>query len=676
MHKLFIDFETRSPLDLKKAGLDNYSKHPETKVLMMAWAFDESAPQLWFPEETKLPDHILLMLTRKEILKVAFNVEFERTIAREVLGIDIPINHWVDPGVMARYASIAGSLGFVGEVLGLPEDEAKSAAGAKLIKVFCSPNKKGEFNDKTTHPEEWAQFGEYCRQDVVAERKILEKLKAFQLPSLEEKIWFLDQTINDRGIPVDLEFVAGGKNIVAEERNRLMTELTALTNLENANSRIQMLRWLQGHGYEFKSLGKKWVDQTLNDTTSPLSEDGRRGLELRKQLAKSSTAKLEALANFVGPDGVLRRQYVYGGAARTMRWSGRAVQLQNLPRGSVKDVEGAVATIKAGDCEAARKFGPPLEVVSSCLRSAFRAPAGKHFVVSDLSAIENRVLGWIADCPAILNVFKNGLDPYVDFGTRLFNLPYEELDPKVSGLTEAEKKFRGEKRQISKPAVLGCGYSLSGGKYDIDRNGDEIKTGLFGYAAQMGIEITEDDAAKMVRVFRSSYPEVPKFWRRIERAAIEAIRTGENQTVEMLTVGCVKPCKLMFIVLPSGRRLHYIRPDLNDVERWDGSLWTKISYEGNTENTNWGTIPTHSGKITENIDQAISRDVLANGMLRATEAGFTIVGHTHDEVICMEDIGSPLNLTRLNACLSEPPMWAPDLPLAADGFMDVIYRKA
>lgn len=369
---LHLDFETSSRIDLRGRGLDNYASDPSTRILMMAWAMNDALPQVWFPQDGPMPEHLELLIRRPEIKKWAFNAEFERTILKKVLKIETPIAAWADPMIMARYASIAGNLEFVGKVLALPEDSAKLATGKKLIRLFCAPNKSQEFNTRESHPDEWQAFVEYCRQDVIAERVIADKLRAFKLPPMEQKIYELDQAINERGIPVDMDFVRKASKIVEEERAELVTEMKALTGLDNPNSTKQLLEWLKTQQYAFGSLGAKWVRKALGDTNE-LTNAGRRGLELRQQLAKSSTAKLEALANFVCSDGRLRRQYVYGGAARTLRWSGRAVQLQNLPRPTIKDISGAISAILRGEREAVRLFGSPLEVVASCLRGAFHA---------------------------------------------------------------------------------------------------------------------------------------------------------------------------------------------------------------------------------------------------------------------------------------------------------------
>lgn len=378
---LFIDFETRSRTDLSTRGLDNYCADPSTGVLMMAFAVNEALPEVWFPTDGPFPDHLRLMIERPEILKVSFNAEFERTILQQILGITTPIRSWADPMIMARYSSIAGNLAFVGEVLGLNEDQKKSADGRRLIKLFCSPatrKKKDpagmpEFNDVTTHPNEWSAFVEYCRQDVIAEREIFHKLKAFRLPPDEQRIYELDQEINERGFPVDVDFIQKASKIVAEEREELLSQMITLTGLQNPNSTQQLLGYLQTQGYEFKSLGAKWVTKALGDTVSDLTKDGQSALRLRQQLSKSSVSKLETVADLVCADGRVRRAFVYGGAARTMRWAGRGFQPQNLKRPTIKDVEGATLAILTGDRGEVRKFGNVLDVVSSCMRGVICA---------------------------------------------------------------------------------------------------------------------------------------------------------------------------------------------------------------------------------------------------------------------------------------------------------------
>ena len=285
------------------------------------------------------------------------------------------------------------------------------------------------------------------------------------------------------------------------------------------------------------------------------------------------------------------------------------------------------------------------------------ANRGKHFVVCDLSSIEVVTLGWMTGCRSILKVFEEGRDPYIEFATFAYRQLYDQITK--------------EQRQICKPPVLGCGYGLGGGEESLDKNGDEIRTGLWGYALGMGTDMTREKAHEFVALYRSIYPEIPRAWRKWENAAIAAVRTGEKQIAGGLTFGCAKG-KLLWIQLPSGRRLHYVRPRLGTEEGFGSD---KLSYEGQIIGAHWGRVHTWGGKIAENLTQAIARDVLAEGMLNAAEAGFTIVGHSHDETICLEDVGSKLNVAKLRECMIKRPTWAPDLPLNAAAFESERYKK-
>jgi DNA polymerase len=299
----------------------------------------------------------------------------------------------------------------------------------------------------------------------------------------------------------------------------------------------------------------------------------------------------------------------------------------------------------------------------------------KKFVVCDLSSIETRLTGWVANCPGILGVFEQGLDAYVDFAARILGKSYDEMNPDFPGISAEEKQTRKKIRQDYKPPVLGCGYGLGAGKEALDKNGDEIKTGLWGYSENMGVTLTQEFCQESVDFYRSEYREVCSAWRTLENAAVAAVRTGEKHTTNHVTFGAVKPGKLLYCILPSGRRLHYIRPRLEAQERWDGDAYVKLRYEGNIIGSHWGQIWTWGGKLIENVVQAIARDVLVSGMLRAKEAGFTICGHAHDEIICLEDVNGSLGLKQLRECMIARPAWALDLPLDADGFEDDKYRK-
>jgi len=654
---LHLDFETRSPLDIREVGLENYARAAEP--LMMAYAVNDQAPELWLPP-APFPEHINMLLNREECVKLAWNANFERAILKHCLKIDSPPEQWLDPSILARYAGLPAHLDGVCKFLSL--GDAAKADGKRLIHKFCRPRPRRKsvtgvsYHNPVDFPQDWQKFQDYCRQDVVAERAVLDKLKHFFYPPLRErKLAVLDAKINSRGIPVDLTFVYGAQAIVASERERLLAEARALTGLDNPNSNAQLLPWLKAQGYPFSSLAQKRTAAALADASLPAPV--RAALELRAQLSKSSNAKLDAIASRVSLDGRLRQNYKFYGASRTGRWSGEGVQLQNFPRGNVKQYDAAVAAIREGDVATVRQFGNPLEVVSGCLRAAFRAPQGQSFVVADLSAIENRVLAWLTRCGSMMAVYDTGLDPYKDFGTRLFRKAYDQITPL--------------ERQLAKPAVLGCGYMLSGGELLTDKHGDEYKSGLWGYAANMGIDMTREQAHEAVRVFRASYPEVVEFWRDVETAAQATVATGEERVINGIRFGLV-PGKLLWALLPSGRRLHYINPRLGAGKY----SRPELSYECQVIGEIWGRRKLYGGLLTENLVQAIARDVLAEGMLRADAAGAEIVGHTHDEIITLAaQTNADKKLEELIRHMTKPMPWAADIPLAASGWHGEVYRK-
>jgi DNA polymerase len=375
-----------------------------------------------------------------------------------------------------------------------------------------------------------------------------------------------------------------------------------------------------------------------------------RALELRQRLAKSSTSKLDAFAARTGPDGRLRHEFAYYGA-HTGRWSSRGVQIHNLPRGVLKEdtYDAAVEAIRAG--RDVLPFGNPLDVVSSTLRGAFRAPEGYHFVVSDLAQIEVRVLAWLSNCPRLRGAFEAGTCPYRDFYARWQGVPIEDVTP--------------AQRDISKPAVLGSGYGLGPGERRTDKNGDEYKSGLWGYAENMGVTLTQAAAVDMTYSYRSLYYHVPKFWGDLDAAVQHTIADGGTKTVGQVRIGCYRG-KHLWLELPSGRRLRYLDPQHDDRDvTYRGLLGGKAIRK-----------KLYGGLLTENLCQAIARDVLAEGMLAADAAGFSIVGHVHDEVICLERVDDAAHTSaRLGALLSTRPTWAPGLTLGADGYSSVVYKK-
>jgi hypothetical protein len=456
----YVDFETKCILDLKTCGLDRYSKKAE--VLMLGWAFDEDDVQIWEPRFGPLPKEIMAAI-KSDCTLVAWNSGFERSIFKHVLGIDIPIDRWLDPSVYARTLSLPGSLQSTSDILGLG-DQGKDEDGKRLIKLFCEPASMGGeltlfgitepyFREPEKHLEDWEKFKEYCRQDVRAERKILKDLEQFVPPEIERRVWCLDQRINETGVPVNREFVKKALTLAERSKEELQTALKEKTQLENPNSRDQMLEWCRSQRYPFQSLEKASVNYALSGKN--ITDLCREVLLLRKEAAKTSYMKLSAILNRLGDDNYLRDQFKYLGAARTGRWSGGGggrekggVQFQNMPRPTKeveKNLEKTIAQIEALDYEDIKAAHPSvITAVTSCIRSAFQSPVGKKFIVCDLSAIENRVLGWLAGEDKILQVFMDNLDPYIAFAVLMYNKTYDEL------LNDKEK------RQISKSAVLGC----------------------------------------------------------------------------------------------------------------------------------------------------------------------------------------------------------------------------
>ena len=423
-------------------------------------------------------------------------------------------------------------------------------------------------------------------------------------------------------------------------------------------------------GYDFGALGKAFVARALAGECE-LTEEAVKVLALRKQAAKTSDSKLDAILNNVSSDGRLRNQFAYFGAPRTGRWSGHDFQPQNLPTPS-KEVKArlelAAELLRQRDMMAlSLEFPNVMEAVTGTIRSAIKAPKGKKLAVCDESAIENRVIGWVTDCQAITQVFIDGKDPYLAFATKMYDESYETL------LAEFESGNK-TRRTNSKPATLGCGFGLGGGDEYETKDHDVVKGGLWGYAWNMGVKLTKEEAHKSVQVFRESYPEVVSFWYDLEALVLSAIRTpGTVHAIGQVSIQCFGD-KMLRIMLPSGRGLHYIRPRIEKTEV-HGRVKDGITVEGKDQKTHkWGRIKTYGGKLTENIVQAIARDVLLNGMLLADERGLQIVGHVHDEIICEvpeEQDALPL----LRECMMTSPPWASDLLLGAEGYEAQVYRK-
>jgi DNA polymerase len=715
---LHFDYETRSPLELEDVGVDVYFSSPLTEILMCAYAFDDEPVKVWEVHKSEIPKELNDAFVNPDVTKAAWSCSFERTGTEKKLGIFIPFEQWYDPSVGARYMSMPGGLDKVGEILDLPINLRKNAErGWELVKMFSmpipvkkkkaatdentlfaiSPTKETEiardykYRDQITNPSEWAEFVEYCKQDVVAERAIGKRVDVFPLEPQEKKMWFLDQKINHRGIAANRDFATKCFKLAQRNKDEYTNKLRAMTGLENPNSGPQMLSWVTPKGYPFTSLRKEPVRAALDDKDVKLTDDCRAALSILKYSKKTSYTKLEALTTCMSIDDRARDLFLFYGSARAGRWTGKNFQPHNMAR-PIKNIERKGGLQKAIDLifaedydglKAAFPDDPVIDVMTSCIRSSLIAAPGKRLDVSDLNAIENRVLGWLADEQAILDVFREGKDPYLDFASFWFNIPYATLKAQYDA-GDPDAIFM---RQISKPAVLGCGYRQAGGAWGKNKKGDRVKTGLWKYAEDMFCPMTQDQAHEAVHIFRTRYKKVVNLWYDVERAVARCINSGTTEWLgPTKTVWCDRRKRkngeyVLRIHLPSGRCLHYLNAHMEERENTgrDGTTYKKdtIVYEGfNQELKMWGEVTTHGGKLVENIVQGIARDILVDGMLRADEIGLCIVGHVHDEIVTENpDTEDGLGLEDLVWCMSQVADCYPGLPLQAKGWSGYFYKK-
>jgi DNA polymerase len=644
--RLHLDCETASTVDLKKVGTDVYANHADTKVLMLAYAFDDGPVSLWEPHLGSIPEDLLSALTNNTITKISWNVGFEFSIISAVLQIPLKIEEWFDPMAYARYLGYPGHLADAGDALSLPQEFAKNPIGKKLIKMFSMPTRAtkkvpAHFKDWITNPEEWKTFGLYCVQDVVSERAILHELeKKAPFPEIERKTWILDQKINQRGIPINLEFVGKALAIAESARAGIIEQLKVLTGCANPNSPAQLKSWFDQQGLSFDSLDKSHVVAALETN---LSQNVRDVLELKQLLGGIAFKKLPVIQNRTRNER-LCEAFTYH-AAHTGRWASRGVQFHNLlkPTKQVAENYDAIVTAIMNAANMPANIHP-IEAIGGTLRASVQAPKGKQLMVADYSSIENRVLAWLAQCPGMLQVFQKGLDPYKSFAALMYKISYDEV-------TKAQRNF-------CKSPVLGCGFGMGWNR-------------LIAYAAQMGQKITEDQAKELVYAWREAYPEVPDYWKALGNAAVRAVTFKEQYQLGPLRIDGRDP-NMLHIVLPSGRALHYDKPFI-DVDMYMKKI---VKYYGpGGAGGGWGVIEARGSSLVENVVQAIARDLLVNGMMNATEAGFEIVLHVHDEIVCETPLTSLLTYDMFEECMVKSPTWGEDIPLAVEGYQGQIYRK-
>lgn len=658
MKSLSIDIETYSSVDLIKSGVYAYADAPDFEILLFAYAFDDEEVQITdLAQGETLPENIMSALTDEDVIKTAYNANFERTCISRYFNMDLPVSQWRCSSVQALELGLPSGLANVAEALGLPQQKDKR--GKALIDYFSKPAKakiSGECNGQMSLYEKsnsirhmpsdasdkWQIFKDYCKQDVEVERAIKKKLSRFPIRDSEQRLWEHDQRINDRGVRVDIPFVEK-----AIEYNNIYSkicydEAQQLTGLENPKSVPQLKKWLEAEtGETIDSLDKDKIKELMS---SDISLKVKRVLFLRSMLAKTSVSKYEAMKRSVCSDGRIRGLLQFYGANRTGRWAGRIVQVQNLPQNHLRDLEYARECVKSGDFDDFEMlFGNVPGTLSELIRTALVPSEGRRFIVSDFSAIEARVLSYLADEKWRLEVFRTHGKIYEASAAQMFHVPVESI-------------HKGDPlRQKGKIAELALGY---GGSVGAMVNMGALKMGL-----------DEDELQPIVDRWRGSNTAITAFWKTVENAAFDAIN-GKPTKIKH-GISFVKEAGILFVGLPSGRRIAYVKPQIG-TNKFDRPA---ITYMGMNQTSNkWERLETWGGKLTENIVQAFARDCLAESIIRLEQRGFEVNFHVHDEVILDVPEGVS-SAEEVSAIMCEPVAWADGLPLNADGYECNFYMK-
>ena len=638
-----IDIETYSDISLPDCGVHRYVSSEQFEILLFAYSIDEGEIQVIdLASGEKMPEEVMDLLMDDSVIKTAFNAAFERTCINRYFGLSLPPEVWRCTAVQSAILALPLSLEGVGEALSL--DKKKMSEGKELIRFFCMPCKATKANGGRTRnlpsdaPEKWEQFKTYCKRDVDVEMQIRKKLKNYPIPDREQVLYCMDQRINDRGIRVDTQMV--GQAIACD----LLYKETAakrayeLSGLENPNSVSQLKGWLSDKGIEVDSLAKDTVTELVGKTEGEVSEL----LKIRLAMSKTSVKKYEAIERAVC-DGRVHGLLQFYGANRTGRWAGRLVQIHNLPQNHMEDLELARSLVKEGRFDLVELLYPSTpEVLSELIRTEFVAKPGCRFIISDFSAIEARVLAWMSGEAWRLRVFSTHGKIYEASASAMFGVPIEEIG-KTSPL-----------RQKGKIAELALGYGGSVGAL--------VSMG----ATKMGL--SEEELPDLVSQWRLANPHITEFWWKVDAAAFKAVK--ERCTVQMDRLLFEYRGGILFIHLPSGRKLSYVKPRL-ELNRFGRE---GITYEGVGESKKWTRIETYSPKMVENIVQAVSRDILAEAMLRLEKAGFDIVMHVHDEVV-LEVPEGVSSVEEVNELMAVNPSWTMGLPLKAAGFESAFYKK-
>ena len=631
-----LDIETKSDKDLKKCGVYAYTESPQFEILLLSYSVDGGEVQVIdLKSGEMIPDEIISALSDERVIKRAFNVNFERVCLSKYLGRKYlsPIG-WRCSMIHARTLGLPSSLADVGEVLRI--EQQKMSEGKALIRFFCVPDKNGEFRSPADYPDKWELFKQYNKRDVEAEIEIDRRLSKFPVPDFIWQEFYLDQQINDCGILIDTELADAAIVLDEHSKAKLTAEMKRLTGIDNPNSVYQLLDWLGKQGYKSDTLGKDRVKELIKTAEDPV----RNVLELRLQLSRSSVKKYQAMKQTACSDNRARGMFSFYGAARSGRWAGKNIQLQNLPQNHIPDLTTARNTVKYGCFEEVEMlYGDVPDTLSQLIRTAFIPKKGCKFIVADFSAIEARVIAWLAGEKWRMNAFANGEDIYCASASKMFGVPV------------VKNGVNGHLRQKGKVAELACGYGGSVGAMKAMGGSD--------------LNLSDVELQDIVDDWRNASPNITDLWRQIETSAKKTILTRQRMQTHGLTFSYTSG--IMFIKLPSGRSLAYAKPHFTE-NRFGQQA---IAYMGVGNAKRWEEIETFGGKLTENIVQAIARDLLCYAMQTLSE--YDIVAHVHDEII----IESPKDTSVQEICdlMGKTPHWAEGLVLRADGYECEYYKK-
>ena len=656
MKLITIDIESRSDRDITKSGVYAYADSPYFDILLFSYSVDGGAVQVIdLAGGEKIPDEILKAFTDENIIKQAFNVNFERVCLSVYVKRNYPqyfkgydsdedtVGNYFSPVgwhctmIHSRYLSLPSSLAEVGRILKIQEQ--KMTEGKALIKFFCIPYKidgEPEFHNPVLYPDKWEIFKAYNKRDVEAEMEIDRKLSRYPVPDFLWEEFYIDQKINDRGILIDMELVKSTLSLDAESKEKLSDEMCRLTGVENPNSVYQLLKWLEEQGYSSDSLGKKEVAELIKTAEEPV----RSVLKLRQQLAKSSVKKYTAMKQAVCSDNRARGMFSFYGASRTGRFSGKNIQLQNLRQNHIPDLETAREIVKQGSYEEVEMLYDDVpDTLSQLIRTAFIPKKGCKFIVCDYSSIEMRLSAFYAGEQWVTDTFANGGDIYCETASQMFGVPV------------VKNGINGHLRQRGKQASLSCSYGGSTGAL--------IAMG----ALESGMK--ESELKPLVTAWRQANPNIVRFWYDMENAAMTAV--NNKALSETHGIRFIYQSGILFMELPSGRRLAYIQPKIG-INQFGGE---SITYMGMDATKKWSRIETFGGKLVENSIQGIARDLLCHSM--KTLSGCRIVAHVHDELIIEAD--KSITLDYVSEQMAKVPCWAEGLQLRADGYECAFYQK-